>query len=67
MMLKTDIFYNVISLRYGFIFHDLWFVFRCNTDLGENDLEVEVIRGLQYNLPDSKYACTHQIYISPNC
>lgn len=28
---------------------------QCNTDLGENDLEVEVIRGLQYNLPD-KYS-----------
>ncbi|XP_078317784.1 coiled-coil and C2 domain-containing protein 1-like isoform X2 [Crassostrea virginica] len=28
---------------------------QCNTDLGENDLEVMVIRGIQYNLPE-KYA-----------
>lgn len=28
--------------------------FRCNTDLGDNDLEFTIIRGIQYNLPESK-------------
>lgn len=28
---------------------------RCNTDLGENDLEMTIVRGLQYNLPSGKY------------
>ncbi|XP_061182028.1 coiled-coil and C2 domain-containing protein 1-like [Saccostrea echinata] len=28
---------------------------QCNTDLGDNDLEITVVRGLQYNLPE-KYS-----------
>lgn len=29
--------------------------YRCNTDLGENDLEMTIVRGLQFNLPSGMW------------
>ena len=37
---------NLISAKFTFV--------RCNTDLGDNDLEITIVRGIQYSPPESK-------------
>ena len=52
---KTESFKSSQGLKCQNLAISSCLFFRCNTDLGENDLEVMVIRGIQYNLPESKF------------